>query len=156
MAGSVVMEDIVRAWLAELVENVDELATATQHASAPWDPALSAMMNGERQVAVFPDASSAQQSNEEWTDADELAISFHVLIWEAAGDAQSRLVADTAADFAFMATCEAARDRFFVTANRTKAGAQETRFRQMELSDGSGSIRMADITFEVRTLAAFI
>lgn len=154
-SGAVTMKAVVDAWMTDLVANVSGLSTAIQHSAAPWDPELLAVMQSERHVAIFPDASSAQQSSDEWTDADEVAIQFHVLIWEEAGEAQSRLKGDYTADWAFLTICEDARDRFYITANRTKANTQETHFRTMELSSGSGSIRMADITFEVRTLASF-
>lgn len=156
MAGSISMQAVVEAWLAELTENVDGLATATKYATAPWNPELAALQNNARQVAIYPAANRAQESHDQWTTSHELAMEFHALIWESAGDAQSRLVADSAADFEFFSVVEEARDRFYVEANRNKAGAQNTEFRTVELSDGSGTVRLADITFEVRTVASFI
>lgn len=149
------VQDIVDAVVADLTGNVDALREASVHRYAPWNPEELFANVGDRHLAVWPVADQVEQRNVLTSDAHELNQVYVILIWENASDAQSRRVADEAADLAFIEMWEAVRDRFYEESNQWLGGTERTWYTGSRWADASGTNRWVLVEFACRLYSGF-
>lgn len=148
------------AVITDLQTNVTGLDTTTVpaanvHRYAPWDPSELSVGTG-RNLAVWP-TGEAETPNPLATGAHELTQSYVVLVWEDSTESDARQVGDQTTDATFLTLHNAARARFYVTANQLLGGGNINRvwYAGTTFRDSSGPVRWFAMRIDVRAYQAF-
>jgi hypothetical protein len=142
------------AVLLDLTAGVPGLRGAIKHRYSPYDPEELIAEAGERHVAVYPVAASAQTAEPLVTGprGDLLTEVYRIVYWEDAGDESSRRISDEDAAANLLDLAQAVRDRFYVRENYAIGGSDvmDTRYIGTALPERSGQVRWFAIGIQTR------
>lgn len=143
--------DVCDAILADLTNNVPELAAAIVHDEcAPWNPEELAAAAGERHVAAWP-APDAEQAVPLLTDGSYvMEQAYLVLVWEGAQEESGRVKLDRDATRAFLDLHNAVRARFNRQASLLLASSDLVRVAGTAFPDVLSTVRWFAVRVAVR------